>query len=126
MERVIEEEHISTADLVNTRPAGELERNQTGRSQEEDGMGPLLPPDFVQECRTRWDQVQASFVDEPRVAVKQADELVAQAIKRLAENFATARNQLEEQWDRGDDVSTEELRLALRKYRTFFHKLLSV
>lgn len=63
---------------------------------------------------------------EPRVAVQQADELVAQAIKRLAENFAAARNQLEEQWDRGDNVSTEELRVALSTYRTFFQKLLAV
>jgi hypothetical protein len=120
MERVLEE-HISTADLVNTRPMPE-----TLRSQPEDGMGPLLPQDFVEDLRSRWDQVQTGFVDEPRVAVQQADELVAQAIKRLAENFATARSQLEGQWDRGDDVSTEELRVALRKYRTFFHRLLAV
>ena len=120
MERVMEE-HMSTADLVNARQMQEPVRNAP-----EDGMGPLLPADFVQDCRSRWDQIQTGFVDEPRVAVKQADELVAQAIKRLAENFAAARSQLEEQWDRGDDVSTEELRLALRKYRTFFQKLLAV
>ena len=121
MERTTMEEHITTADLANAN-----ERQEPVRNQQQDGMGPLLPQDFVQECRSRWDQIQTGFVDEPRVAVQQADELVAQAIKRLAENFATARNQLEEQWDRGDNVSTEDLRVALRKYRTFFQKLLSV
>jgi CHAD domain-containing protein len=58
--------------------------------------------------------------------VQQADELVAQAIKRLAETFADARNGLERQWASGDDVSTEDLRVALRKYRTFFERLLTV
>ena len=89
-------------------------------------MGPLLPTDFVQDLRTRWDRVQTAFVDEPRVAVQQADELVEQAIKRLSETFSAARSGLEEQWDRGDDVSTEDLRIALKKYRTFFQRLLAV
>jgi hypothetical protein len=87
---------------------------------------PLLPPDFVQELRNRWDSIQAGFVDEPRDAVQHADELVASAIKRLAESFAEARNNLEGQWSRGDEVNTEELRVALQKYRSFFHKLMSV
>src|SRR5580698_5346993 len=98
------EEHIMTADLTNTGA-----RLDSSRPTQDDEMAPLLAPDFVQEFRSRWDSVQAGFVDEPRNAVKQADELVAQAINRLAENFASARNRLEEQWDRGDDVSTEEL-----------------
>jgi len=114
-------DEITTADLANTAT-----RLDSSRPQEEDEMAPLLAPDFVQEFRSRWDSVQAGFVDEPRAAVKQADELVAQAINRLAENFASARNKLEEQWDRGDGVSTEELRVALRKYRTFFRRLLAV
>jgi hypothetical protein len=85
-----------------------------------------LPPDFVQDLRSRWDGIQAGFVDEPRAAVQHADELVASAIKRLAESFAEARNNLEGQWSRGDEVNTEELRVALQKYRSFFHKLMSV
>ena len=120
MERMMEE-HISTADLTNAN-----ERQGPVVTQQEDGMGPLLPQDFVQDLRSRWDRVQTGFVDEPRTAVQQADELVAQAIKRLAENFASARNGLEEQWDRGDGVSTEDLRVALKKYRTFFRRLLAV
>ena len=89
-------------------------------------MGPLLPKDMAQDLQSRWDRIQTGFVDEPRVAVQQADELVTQAIKSLAENFATSRNRLEEQWNRGSDASTEDLRLALKQYRTFFHRLLSV
>ena len=66
------------------------------------------------------------FVDEPRQAVEKADALVAGVMKRLAEVFAAERERLEKQWDRGDSVSTEELRLALRRYRAFFGRLLSV
>jgi hypothetical protein len=115
MNEVIQtEDHIGTAALVG-KPNGSTET-----------AGPLLPPDFVQNLRTRWDEVQTGFVDEPRAAVQQADELVASAIKRLAEGFADARNNLEKQWDRGDEVNTEDLRVALKKYRAFFQKLIAV
>jgi hypothetical protein len=65
-------------------------------------------------------------VDEPRRAVEQADNLVAGTMKRLAEVFAEERGKLEGQWDKGENVSTEDLRLALRRYRSFFSRLLSV
>ena len=70
--------------------------------------------------RGRWDQIQTGFVDEPRQAVQQADELVATAMKHIAETFSNERTRLEQQWDRGDDVNTEDLRQALRKYRRLF------
>jgi hypothetical protein len=91
-----------------------------------DEMGALLPPECITEFRSRWDRIQTGFVDEPRTAVQQADELVSQTIDRLADNFASARSRLEEQWSRGDDVSTEDLRVAFKKYRTFFEKLLAI
>jgi hypothetical protein len=87
---------------------------------------PLFPDNELQDLRSKWDQVQTGFVDEPRNAVQEADGLVATAMKRLAEVFAQERSKLEQQWDRGDDVSTEDLRLALQRYRSFFHRLLSV
>ena len=87
---------------------------------------PLLSPDEAKDLRARWDVIQVGFVDEPRRAVEQADSLVAGAMKRLAEMFADERAKLEGQWDRGDHVSTEDLRLALRRYRSFFGRLLSV
>lgn len=86
----------------------------------------LLSLDEAKEFRIRWDAIQGGFVDEPRHAVEQADSLVSEAIKRLAEMFAEERAKLEGQWDRKEDVSTEDLRLALRRYRTFFGRLLTV
>jgi hypothetical protein len=80
----------------------------------------------VNDFRAQWDAIQVGFVDEPRQAVQQADSLVAAAMKRLAEMFAAERAKLEGQWDRGDNVSTENLRFALRRYRSFFGRLLSV
>ena len=80
----------------------------------------------TQDFRSRWEKIQIGFVDEPRKAVEQADELVASAIKRLAEVFAAERQNLEAEWDKTDSVSTEELRVALRRYRSFFDRLLSV
>jgi hypothetical protein len=87
---------------------------------------PLFSPEEAKDFRARWDTIQVAFVDEPRQVVEQADSLVAVAMKRLAEMFAAERTKLEGQWDRGDSVSTEELRLALRRYRSFFGRLLSV
>lgn len=86
----------------------------------------LFSPDETNSLRGQWDSIQVGFVDEPRQAVEKADALVAGAMKRLAEVFAAERERLEKQWDRGDSVSTEELRLALRRYRAFFGRLLSV
>jgi len=87
---------------------------------------PLFAPDAAENFRARWGDVQAGFVDEPRGAVQQADSLVAEVMKGLAETFANERTNLEGQWSRGDDVSTEDLRLALQRYRSFFDRLLSI
>jgi hypothetical protein len=87
---------------------------------------PLLSPEEAKDFRARWDAIQVSFVDEPRRAVQEADGLVAVTTKRLAETFAAERTKLDAQWERGENVSTEDLRLALRRYRSFFGRLLSV
>jgi hypothetical protein len=86
---------------------------------------PLFAENELRDFRARWDQVQTSFVDEPRHAVEQADTLVATVVKRIAEQFAEERSKLEKQWDRGDNVSTEELRQGFKRYRAFFDRLLS-
>ena len=90
------------------------------------GATPLFPSHELEELRSRWSNVQTAFVDEPRSAVEQADGLVAAAMKRLAEVFAEERSKLEQHWDRGDNVSTEDLRLAFQRYRSFFQRLLSI
>lgn len=91
-----------------------------------DRATPLFSGTEANGFNSRWDSVQVAFVDEPRQAVEKADELVASAMKRLAEVFAEERARLEEQWDRGDSVSTEDLRVALQRYRSFFRRLLAV
>jgi hypothetical protein len=87
---------------------------------------PLFAKDESEDFRRRWTDIQAAFVDEPRQSVENADSLVASAIKRLAEMFARERSSLEQQWAQGGDVSTEDLRVALQRYRSFFDRLLSV
>jgi hypothetical protein len=87
---------------------------------------PLLVADETHTFRSRWDSIQTGFVDEPRHSVEQADSLVAEVMKRLAETFAEERSKLEGQWSRGDNGSTEDLRLALQRYRSFFDRLLSM
>ena len=101
-------------------------RNAASTGRTATDSTPLFPNNELEELRNRWSGVQTAFVDEPRSAVEQADSLVASAMKRLAEVFAEERSRLEQQWDRGDNVSTEDLRIALQRYRSFFQRLLSV
>jgi hypothetical protein len=84
---------------------------------------PLLPDS--DDFQTRWEAIQVRFVDEPRGAVEDADALVANVMQRLAEGFAQERERLEGQWGRGEDISTEDLRVALQRYRSFFQRLLA-
>jgi hypothetical protein len=86
---------------------------------------PLLPADQSEQFTARWREIQTSFVDQPRDAVAEADSLVANLMQQLAAGFSNERERLEAQWDRGDDVSTEDLRVALTRYRSFFDRLLS-
>ncbi len=101
-------------------------RRPTEQRAGKETAAPLFAPDEAQGYRTRWDGIQTGFVDEPRKAVEEADALVADVMKHLADGFSKEREALEKQWDRGDKISTEDLRLALRRYRSFFQRLLSV
>jgi hypothetical protein len=85
----------------------------------------LLPADQAESLTERWNEIQTSFVDRPRESVADADTLVADLMQRLTSGFAREREHLEQQWDSGDDVSTEDLRVALMRYRSFFDRLLS-
>src|SRR5215831_3849388 len=80
----------------------------------------------AQDLRSRWERIQGSFVDEPRKAVQQADALVDETVKRLSTLFSQERDRLEEAWERKDNVSTEDLRIALRRYRSFFDRMLAL
>jgi hypothetical protein len=92
----------------------------------EERQAQLLEPGDREAMTARWREVQADFVDHPRQAMQDADALVAGLMQQLAKTFADERAQLEAQWSRGDDVSTEDLRVSLQRYRAFFERLLAV
>jgi hypothetical protein len=116
---------IRTDDLLQNDQAAAAEDEQAAR-ESSDQREPLFDASRANELRDRWHALQARFVDDPRKTVQDADSLVAEVLQALARNFSEARTNLEGQWDRGDDVSTEELRLTLRRYRSFFERLLTV
>jgi hypothetical protein len=89
-------------------------------------LSPLFSDETEQQFRTQWHDIQTGFVDEPRRAVEQADELVARLMQQLAQSFSDQRTSLERQWEQSDKISTEELRVALRRYRSFFERLLAI
>lgn len=141
-----EAEQLTTADLAGTRNANDVaqadveagrakpvrsERNADLQAESRPGSAaadstPLFPDDQLKDLQTRWDDIQTGFVDEPRSAVEHADSLVASTMQQLAEAFAKERSKLEQQWDRGDNISTEDLRMAFQRYRSFFRRLLSL
>jgi len=122
---------IAEAGKRDPEPELAEETRRSVRPQDRgDGSGVPLEPLFDNKVdhdfRNRWREIQTGFVDEPRHAVEQADGLVAELMQRLAQSFSEQRNNLEHQWDASDKVSTEELRVALTRYRSFFERLLSV
>lgn len=119
------------------RPAGSdvfrEDRSAVGLGSREPASGglesdhaPLFPGEDSDRFRDRWMQIQTNFVDEPRHAVEQADELVSEVTDRLTSIFSRNRDELERQWTAGDEVSTEDLRRSLQRYRSFFERLLSM
>jgi hypothetical protein len=139
MNREPEEKSLTTADLAAAAEIPTAQRavnrdlkesviaNKTSDVKNEgEQLAPLFLPDVAKDFRSRWDAVQSSFVDDPRQAVRQGDELVAQVMKSLAETFSSERAKLEGQVNQTDQASTEDLRVALRRYRSFFERLLSL
>jgi len=128
------EPEVTTADLAKIEPSRgapelpekRLEQNLATNPPEIGPPPPLFTAEETSELHQRWMEVQTGFVDEPRPAVQAADKLVGETMKRLAEVFAKERLRLESQWGRGDEVSTEDLRQAMRRYRSFFDRLLAV
>ena len=89
-------------------------------------LEPLFEDESARKFRSRWQVIQGKFVDDPRDSVKQADDLVADIIKSVTMNFADRRISLEKQWNSGEDISTEDMRQALKRYRSFFERLLTL
>ncbi len=142
MSREQEERSFGTADLV-AATRTQSDPHQDMKSQGDDAvarspreeaaprahdepLAALFPPEMAGDFQSRWDAVQIGFVDDPKAAVRQADELVAQVMKSLAESFANERDRFDAQLDDQDSGSTENMRVALRRYRSFFQRLLSL
>jgi hypothetical protein len=112
-----------------SRDSEEAAQRQTGDERagvDQSRRAALFHDEEARGFRSRWDAIQTGFVDEPRDAVEQADALVAQVVARVVQVFGEQRTTLERQWDRDRDISTEDLRVALTRYRAFFDRLLSV
>jgi hypothetical protein len=136
MAELTKEAELTTADLASHGVAqmqGDgpklvkvQERETLDKAAEVSAPMPLFSESEMEDFRSKWSTLQTGFVDEPRQTVEGADKLVASVMQRLAEGFAKERLGLEKQWDRGDNVSTEDLRLALQRYRSFFGRLLNL
>jgi hypothetical protein len=130
------EEELTTADLASYGiPPKQPEGPKLVKGQEAETLDkaaavskpmPLFSESEMGDFRAQWSKVQTGFVDEPRRTVEEADKLVAAVMQRLAEGFANERSGLEKQWESGDNVSTEDLRVALQRYRSFFDRLLKL
>jgi hypothetical protein len=133
-ELMAKEEDVITADAASISPKQPdgptlvkvQEREPLDRLPAISEPVPLFSELETGDLRSQWSKVQTGFVDEPRRTVEDADKLVAAVMQRLAEGFANERSGLEKQWDHGDNVSTEDLRVALQRYRSFFDRLLKL
>lgn len=105
----------SVRDTVEPRDRDKVETSETES---------FLPPDRMEEFRKRWDDIQAGFVDDPQNSVQKAHGLVSSLVKDLNDVFARERSGLESQWNRGEEADTENLRVALQRYRAFLNRLL--
>ena len=127
-----DQEHLSTADIAAASDAQRQDpvaQPQAAAADAEKGehLAPLFDDQLTHDMRGRWGQIQSGFVDDPHRAVREADELVAQALQDLARSFARHREQIDADAKGGDgQPSTENLRIALRRYRSFFERLLSL
>jgi hypothetical protein len=143
MNHATDERPLTTADLAAASDTAQRVRNarqedspalpdmesrnaRVDRDEEQRQLAPLFAPEAAEDYRSRWDAIQIAFVDDPNLSVRSADELVAQVMKSLAETFSRERTQLEAQFKETEDTSTENLRIALCRYRSFFQRLLSL
>ena len=117
---------IETKETQKNRETVDVHTGQDRASNRPEKIAPLFEKNQAEQFHTLWLEIQSRFVDDPGVSVQQADELVNRIIKNLTTNFAAQRMSLEKQWKNGDKVSTEDLRVALKQYRAFFDRLLSL
>jgi hypothetical protein len=100
--------------------------NQSPTESINEQLESLFEEEEARKFRARWQVIQSKFVDDPRDSVKQADDLVADIIKNVTMSFSDRRVSLEKQWNSGQNISTEDMRQALKRYRSFFERLLTL
>jgi hypothetical protein len=125
MDREIKITNSGETAGVEDRPPEEL-RGPNGTAMKPEERTQLFTAREGEDLRFRWGMIQTGFVDEPRKSVQEADALVSEVIQCLTGTFTRERAKLEQGWDRGENVSTEDLRIALRRYRSFFDRLLAI
>jgi hypothetical protein len=123
MGETIVQETLIGETVVHEMPIGETITHEASIGTKAGSSASLLNREESEQFRTRWNEIQGKFVDEPRSAVEQADELVTEVIELITEMFNNEHRSLEAQWNKGSDVSTEDLRIALQRYRSFFNSL---
>ncbi len=122
-EALIIHETAVVETVAAVRPMGETITHENPPSANGGSSAALLNREESDHFRTRWNEIQGMFVDEPRSAVQQADALVSEVVEHITQMFATEHSSLEGQWKQGNDVSTEDLRKALQRYRSFYNRL---
>ena len=129
VDEMSEEEQLRREQIADERREERKREDRETRPQPnsmDERLEPMFEEDAAEKFRSRWLSIQSQFVDDPRNAVKQADELVADIIKTVTMNFSDRRVDLEKQWNSGENVDTEDMRLALKRYRSFFERLLTL
>ena len=132
------EVHTAGGSTVDDRGERRIERDPSSRHTETSDTAAMPPPpqsgpnsggllndDDRAGYQRRWDDIQVRFVDEPRESVREADDLVGEVTRHIAERFTDARRDMEQRWESGEQPSTEELRQAVQRYRDFFQRLVS-
>jgi hypothetical protein len=118
--------HTGEEQMRNEQIAEKRNIQNKNHMHDDENFAPLFENNEAEQFRAQWLDIQSRFVDDPSVSVKDADELVASIIKNITRNFANKRIALETQWKSGDDVSTEDLRVTMKRYRSFFDRLLTL
>ncbi len=122
------ESPASEADIVEAEPVENIDwPEQSSALEAIDGeTAHLLTGEEIDELKLRWDMIQIEFVDDPRPTVQQADALVAEVNQRIAQVLSGRRTDLQAHWVEDEDVTTEDLRMALQRYHSFFNRLLDL
>lgn len=126
-DRAVAAEGAAVADDRDTHRDPTSERRPApgpGATTEWSGDG-LLSSDDRGSYQQRWDDIQVRFIDEPRQCVREADDLVGEVTTRISDRFSSARQDMEQRWDGGNEPTTEELRQAVQRYRDFFQRLVA-